>query len=362
MLPGFPRGFLRSHLDEVRARLPVEGPYVLRIVVAAAVGWQICVWLGATQPPVYAVIVPLVTLRDEPGSAWNLSFGRLVGVVAGLLVGIGVLAWLRPSVGAVALTLTVALALGIVLRAGGSMNIQIALSALLVLASTAPESYAVNRLWETGVGAVVTAVLAPLMFPTDPVRAFRRELQAVAQECAALLREAAPMWRGTGDPAALDRRAHAVDRRAHDLQPALEKARTAVRLHPFWHRHSTTVAALGPAAEDITTVAALVRTHTEDLAELRARPDAQDWLAAQGGRAEALDRAVAQALDLTLAGPAGTTGPAGTDRRDAAALRHLREILSTDTAADPTPLGVISRRPTERILTVLQGLGAPRGG
>jgi hypothetical protein len=40
---------------------------------------------GATQPPVYAV-------RNEPSATFAVSAGRLVGVVAGLTMGILVLA------------------------------------------------------------------------------------------------------------------------------------------------------------------------------------------------------------------------------------------------------------------------------
>ena len=74
-----------------------DGPQIARIILVAAVSWQICVLIGATQPPVFAVLVPLVCLRDDAFSVFNLSIARLVGVVAGLLIAIGVLQLSQPD-------------------------------------------------------------------------------------------------------------------------------------------------------------------------------------------------------------------------------------------------------------------------
>lgn len=143
-----------------RAILRAELPQVARIVVAAAVAWEAALLLGATQPPIFAALVPLVSLRDDPFSAFNLSVARLVGVVAGLLIAIGVLAVLEPTTVAIAAVLALALLVGVVLRIGNVLNTQVAVSALLVFSSTDTAGYAVTRLWETGLGTVVTLALA----------------------------------------------------------------------------------------------------------------------------------------------------------------------------------------------------------
>ena len=159
-----------------RAILRAELPQVARIVVAAAVAWEAALLLGATQPPIFAALVPLVSLRDDPFSAFNLSVARLVGVVAGLLIAIGVLAVLEPTTVAIAAVLALALLVGVVLRIGNVLNTQVAVSALLVFSSTDTAGYAVTRLWETGLGTVVTLALAPFLFPADPLTAARGAL------------------------------------------------------------------------------------------------------------------------------------------------------------------------------------------
>ena len=69
--------WMHHQLACARPILAAEGPSMLRIVVASVVAWQVCVWLGAQQPPIFAVIVPLVALRDAPYSALNVSMVRL---------------------------------------------------------------------------------------------------------------------------------------------------------------------------------------------------------------------------------------------------------------------------------------------
>src|SRR5271170_6689832 len=71
-------------LTTIRLRLRVEVPQAVRVVIAAGVSWQLCMWIlngPHGHPPVYAAVVPLVAMRDHPYSAFNVSLDRLVGVL-----------------------------------------------------------------------------------------------------------------------------------------------------------------------------------------------------------------------------------------------------------------------------------------
>ena len=150
-------------------RLRRELPQVARIIVAATVTWLIADWLGAPEPPVYAVLVPLLVMREDPFAALNGSVGRLVGVVAGVLIGVAVLDLLPEGIGAGIAMLTIALLVGMVLRVGDVLNVQVAVSAFIVFTVGSPAGgFAWRRLWETGVGVVVSVLLAPLLFPRTP--------------------------------------------------------------------------------------------------------------------------------------------------------------------------------------------------
>ncbi len=174
-----------------------EWQQVARIVIVAGVSWQICVWLGATSAPVFAVIVPLVSLRDDPFSAFNVSFARLIGVVSGLLIGIGIVQLLEPDVVAVVLLLVFSLGVGMVLRIGNTLNIQVAVSALLVFVAPEADVYGLTRLWETAVGTAVTVALTPFLFPGNPLTAARAEIAGLADSLVASVRDAVRL---TGSP------------------------------------------------------------------------------------------------------------------------------------------------------------------
>ncbi|MFC5061646.1 FUSC family protein [Actinomycetospora atypica] len=338
---------LRVRAHTVAVAAPTEGRVLLRILVAAAVAWELCVRLGATQPPVFAVIVPLVALRDAPDTVFDVSLGRVVGVVAGLAIGVGVLSLLRPGTLAVVLVLGVALAVGVVLRVAGALNVQVAVSALLVFANTDPSAYAVSRLWETAVGAAVTIVLAPLLLPTNPVRSFRRELDAVAQECADHLRAVADLLAPHPGPTTeeLRDRTRTTEVRALGLAPKLATARRAVRLNPLWRRRYRH--ALDPVtsrADAAAEVAASVRLYADDVAELAGREDVRAWWDAMHDRT----RTVVLALADTVAGPlAGQASPGP---------GHVRDLLAAHRDADPTTFGAVVRRPLVRITRVLDRL------
>ncbi|MEV6902600.1 aromatic acid exporter family protein [Amycolatopsis sp. NPDC051372] len=316
---------LARHMGRAGELLRADGPFALRIVVTAAVAWQICVWLGARQPPVYAVIVPLVSMRDAPYSTFNVSLARLAGVVCGLSIGILVLRVVHPSAGALALVLALALAVGIVLRIGGTLNIQVAVSALLVFASTDPDSYAVSRLWETAVGAGVTVVLAPLLLPANPARTFVKELHETAAELAQNLR--APVG---------EESVRAVETRARALPGKLALARKAVRCHPWWRRTETDhLATLVPLARTAADIGTLVRIHFEDTTELAARGEPIDTSEVAGSLSDAVTAVLT-----------GTPDPS--------ALATAKAAILHNAETDGTRLGAIARRPLRRIAALLR--------
>ncbi len=165
----------------MHARLAVarrELPRAVRIAIAAALSWWVARLLGADRP-VFAVIVPMVAIRDDTHAALSLSLGRMLGVIAGVVLGIAVVAVAGVSTAAIVLLLVVGLAIGLFLRTGPELNTQIAISALLVVIVTRnADDYAVERIWETGVGSVVSLVVAAFVLPPDPLAECARRLAA----------------------------------------------------------------------------------------------------------------------------------------------------------------------------------------
>ncbi|MFE2287114.1 aromatic acid exporter family protein [Streptomyces sp. NPDC059443] len=337
--------------DRAREIVSTEGPAAARIVVTVAVAWQVALWLGADQPPVYAAIVPLVALRSDPMTAVGTSLQRVLGVVAGVLLGMAVLGALHLSTATLALVVALGLGLGMVLRAGGGLNIQVAASSLLVFASESPGSYAFHRVWETGAGAVVTVLLAPLLWPADPVRVLSR----IAGDCRTHLVQA---LRGTmavlgTDPAAARDNLALVGSHTEAVRAAATRARQAeqaMRFNPLHRRDRDAVRLLARAVATADTLTIHVSTLAREVAAFTGRDDLVPVLARSGHRLPAVVSATVRAIERTLSAE---------DPR--AAVSTARGALAAYAHEDPRPAAVALRRPFQLILDDLEPPPRPGG-
>lgn len=228
------RAISGNHAGAERSR---ELRHIVRVVTAGCISWQICIWLGADAPPVFAVIVPIVAIQEQPLSAMNVSFARVGGVLAGVAIGVLILEFLEPTTLSVAIVLALTLVCGMVPRSGRPWNIQIAVSALLVFASDHPGTYAIDRLWETVVGAIVTVALSALVLPGDPSQHLKRDTESLRQRLIADLGAVAGSLRG-GTPIGASTIAEAEQTRevARTLDADLRGARSAYKHAPLRRR------------------------------------------------------------------------------------------------------------------------------
>lgn len=338
-----------------RSILRRELPQIARIVIVAAVAWQICLSLGANQPPVFAAIVPLVTLRDDPFSAFNLSIARLVGVVAGIVIAIGVLKLWRLDTVAIAAVLALALAVGMVVRVGNVLNIQVAVSALLVFSSADAADYAVTRLWETGVGTVSLLLLAPFLFPANPLSAARAELARVAAELTDALRSATELV-GEGHADHAERAAvlrTVVDQLAElgaglqVLGSQMRTARKSARWTLVRRSEMRAVADLEPTRRLAVRLGRHLEAFADEAITLGDRPDFRRDATLRTDRLQRLVDPLASCVGAALTG-----------RPFAEDLGRARAAVDEVRAADRTPLGAILRRPLHGMVEDLQAFAA----
>ncbi|MET8755095.1 FUSC family protein [Streptomyces sp. NPDC004667] len=330
----------------VRRRVASEGPTAARIAVTVVAAWQTALWLGADQPPVFAAVVPLVALRSDPAAAFSTSLERVGGVVAGVFLGIVVLQWLRPSTAALALVVSLGLALGMVLRAGASLNVQIAASSLLVLANPSPDAYALDRMWETAAGAAVTVLLAPLLWPPSP----RRAMTVSLRECRLRLTRALDgtmQVLGTG-PAAAGDNLDLVLRETRAVRRAGDEARDAeraLRFNPLRRRDREEIRGLARRLLLARDLCAGVEALAQEVAAFAGREDLAADVARARRELPGLAAATVRAVDEALAG--------GSARTEVAAARSA---FAAYAAAVRQPVAVALRRPFRRLL---DGLDTP---
>ena len=322
--------------DDVRAALPRAA----QTAISAAVAWQICRWLGADRP-VFAAIVPIVAIKGDPLAALNVSLGRLFGVVGGIALGIIVSDVGGANALTVALLIGAGLIAGLLIRIGGEPNSQVAVSALLVLAvATGAGAFGLERLWETAIGAAVTVVLAPFLWPPDPVRELERRLAAVATRVSDDIALTVALVGAPADAAAR----HLADvvehtREATRLVDALGTAGRGLRLNPRRRDAAERLRRLVPRVRIAGDVAHGSRRLARDVAGLAAREDLADAWEAAAIPAQAAGEAVRATVRAALA-----DAPTGGDRlRAEAALDRWRDL-------DTSAVAVVLRRDLRTLL------------
>jgi uncharacterized membrane protein YgaE (UPF0421/DUF939 family) len=308
--------------------LVVEARLALKMTLGGTVAWWLAVELGARRP-IFAALVPLVAMTGDPFAAVSVSAGRIVGVFAG--VGIGI-AFVHVHGG---LTLRVALVLlvgtigSVILKVGGRPNLEVPIAALFLIgfASAQTSQVGVQRIWETAIGAAVTILVASLLWPPDPVRELTRQLDRLRGEVVDDLTAIA-------DDLATGRRQmpeRLEDVRARSLDAIrdvfeLDAASRALRWNPLRRRDAGTVAELRARINLAARVYRHTRSIARDVADLGVRSltlaaatrdlaDATDRALTRRDAPEPLDRAAA-----ALAQPA--TGD------DLVVATQLRQLLA----------------------------------
>jgi uncharacterized membrane protein YgaE (UPF0421/DUF939 family) len=295
--------------------LLAELQLALKMSAASTLSWWLATRAGEPRP-IFAALVPFVAMSGDPFSAVSISVGQIVGVFAGVAIGIGLLATSLGALAQVGLAVLAGALAGLALRVGGRANVQVSVSALFLIAlgRTGAAHAGATRIWETAIGAGVTVCVAALLWPPDPVRELRLRLGRLQQELGADLAAIAEDL-ATGNGAATSR---LDDVRARSLDAVrdvfdLERARNALRWNSL-RRQSA--AEFGEVERRIRLAARLYR-HTRALTRDVADAGTDVRGAPSGHELAGVARAIAETADRELhgleAGPALNVASAAVD-------------------------------------------------
>jgi uncharacterized membrane protein YccC len=320
-------------------RAPKRDPLLqmVKTALATILAWVVSALLIPDgPPPVFAAIAAMLVVQPSLNQSLAKGVERSLGVLAGVLLATGLGIAFGDAPWVVLVAVTAALVMSWALRlTTGSAN-QIAISALLVLAlgSSTPD-YALIRVVETGIGAVVGIVVHLLLVPPVTLAPARTALEELGEETAqAIERLADALVSRKTRPGRLLLLADA--RRLHPLRDdalaALDDAEDSLRLNPRASRYEDELAAMRESLVLLTRVGTQVRgmtrafiDHYDD--EVREEPIV-------AGIAEELLRAAHDTrLRLRLALPVPgaehleDTAPALTEPLDVSAPHGMRWIL-----------------------------------
>lgn len=253
---------IRSRLRHLAWRLAEPPPFLpslavqsLKVALASGLVWYVGQALHSPRPFAAVLAVIILMQGHAYGSLLNaLEF--LLGMVAGVILGILAVRLLGVSPTVIAGVIFVSMLIGGRLKVSPQgLNNQAAVSALLVLASGDVQS--VERLWETALGGAVGVVVAALLWPPNPVHRLREEQREIRRALEEDVRRTLELAGSDADLEANRRRVRSNAERADALVATIGPAEEALRWNPW---HASQVHDLSGLEDRLRLIAYLYRT------------------------------------------------------------------------------------------------------
>lgn len=345
-----------------------------RLTSAAVLSYLITVWLIDGPVDLTCALTALLVTQSSARSSLKMGVVRVGAVVTGVLVAIGVSAWVGLSWWSLAMVIAVSLILAAVLRLG-EQALETPISAMLILAVGGQGIGAEIRVLTTLIGAGVGMSFNLLLPPRLPIDTAVRQVREVAQQEANSLREAGwsmmqrPITRdevgtwldGVRDISAVAREAHGSVSTIEELRhlntrslnaprvepilrsglDALDRSLFAVRgLYFVMHKEAPEVSTLDDGyGEDVRAAFAVLLEHVADAVEgfgalIQADAEASD---------EEIDRSLAMSIDAIGEAMAILTDLLMVDPRDETSLWLLRGSILVAVQQTVEPLRLEDR-------------------
>jgi len=200
---------------------------VAKSAIATIAAWLAAGWLIPGPLPVFAAIAALLVVQPSVNQSIAKAIERSVGVVAGVVIASALALLLGDATWVVMLAVVAALAVAWALRMTTGTANQVAISALLVLALGASSpGYAVDRVIETVVGALIGFVVNLVFVPPVALAPAHASVEALGGEVAASLDRLAAGLRAPQTPAGLEE----LMITARLLRPMVTTAEDAIRV------------------------------------------------------------------------------------------------------------------------------------
>ncbi|HEY2314058.1 MAG TPA: FUSC family protein [Streptosporangiaceae bacterium] len=335
-------------LTIVRYRAQPKAVTIARLASTAILAYLLALQLPAvTARPVLAPLTALLVAQVTLYQTVRSAIQRVVAVVAGVLLAVGLSAWVGFTWWSLGLTIVVGLAVGYALRLGETL-LEVPISAMLILSVGTPNAAATGRIVETLVGAGA-GLLAGFIYARPRVEP---AAEAIAELCRTTADLLAEMATGLSHGTVIDKsgdwlaRARSLGGEIQRVEDSLRQAEESVRLNPRAPRLAIAPFELRRRLETLEHSAVTVRVLARSLADSARLGEDTSPMRDQEIRwrlSATLSELAAALRDysrLTLAENPDQRGLVEADLRyhlDGARRRQdqLSELLGTDPAAQP---------------------------
>lgn len=255
-----------------RAKQRPPSLQLVKTAVATAAAWVVSdLLVHSQQPPIFAAIAAMLVVQPSINQSFTKGIERSVGAIVGVALASLLALWLGQGTAVVLLAVTASLGLAWALRMTTGSGNQLAISALLVMAlGSSTPGYAVDRVVETLLGALIGVLVHLALVPPVAVAPAQRALNELGEGIAAALERLAEALPRTHSPREL-RELLAEARRLKDLRDAadqaLEGAEDSLALNPRGRHHREHLAGIRASVDDfrpiVTQVLGMTRAYVD---------------------------------------------------------------------------------------------------
>lgn len=208
-------------------RAPKRSPFlqVAKSAIAAVLAWLLAAWLIPGPLPVFGAIAALLVVQPSLNQSFGKAVERSVGVITGVLVASALGILLGSGTAVILASVVAALLLAWLLKMTSGTANQVAISALLVLAlGTATPNYALDRVVETLLGAVIGFLVNVAIVPPLSIAPAHAAVDSLGEALASALDRLAGALGRPHTPAELD----TLLLQARGVRPSRDAAAAAI--------------------------------------------------------------------------------------------------------------------------------------
>lgn len=179
-----------SLVSNLQAKKRTPFLQVAKTAAAALAAWFIASMVFSDQKPIFAAIAALIVVQPSINQSLGKALERSVGTVLGVAIAFGATLAFGTSGWIVLVAVIAAIIIAWSLRLTPATASQIALSAMLVLAlGVVTPVYALDRIMETVLGAVVGIIINALIVPPVALEPANRAVSELGAHVAEILED-----------------------------------------------------------------------------------------------------------------------------------------------------------------------------
>jgi uncharacterized membrane protein YccC len=242
---------------------------ILRSTAASVISYVVAVWLLPHPAPLTAPLTALLVVQVTLYSTLKTGINRVNAVVAGVLIATGFSSLVGLSWWSLGLIILTSLLIGRFVRAG-EFEIEVAISAMLVLGVAQVASTAWDRVFETLIGAVV-GLLFNLLAPPVWVQSAGGSIESLANRMGGLFRDIGGEVAGHLPVARAASRLHEARQVDHDIvevDASLRQAEDSLRWNPRVREGALSRIVLRTGLDTLEICAVVLRVMSRTLTDL----------------------------------------------------------------------------------------------